>query len=235
MRVEGLWGQPKRNARLRFGEVKGHAERVLIVATGPSARGIKLAEIERLADGDRVHVIAVNRAILYLRPNAWFTLDPDALVRPIMEGRKLEGVAYYAAVPIDYGLPSSCKREHRFGVQEGITYLQRVIGPPPNFWQGGLSVQRGRIHTGNSAYGALQIAFLMGAKKIGLLGVDATEDGYAHHMGRPRDLGLLPWQMRTATPQLSQAGVRVINGSPNSRVACFEKSTPEACIEWVET
>lgn len=228
----GLWSRPMRNPRLRFGEVRGQAERALIVATGPSLRDADLGRIAELSKG-RVHVIAVNRAIRTVTANSWFTLDPDEHVRPLMQ-EPVPGVAYYAAVPIDYGMRNACKTEHRFGIPPGITYLQRVLGPPPRYWQGGLSTSRQRIHTGNSAWGALQIAFLMGAKRIGMIGVDATGDAYAFEPGRPRELGLLPWVMRTAVPQLHQAGVRVVNGSPNSRVACFERATPGACIEWIE-
>jgi len=87
---------------------------------------------------------------------------------------------------------------------------------------------------GNSAFGALGIAYLMGARRIAIIGLDATRETYARGVGRPRGgIDHVPGLFATALPQLERRGAEVMNGSPHSRVVCFPRCTPEQALEWI--
>jgi hypothetical protein len=211
-------------------QVHHTAERVAIIASGPSLRGVEL----RVPRG--VRMIAVNSAVCHLAfaPHFWFTLDPSPANRAIMAcASRLPQIAFYAAVPPQYGSPAA-RRSMRAPPEEGVNFLGRLEGlgghyPPP-----GLSTDPRFIHTGNSAYGALGLAFLMGAKRIALLGVDGTSSGYAWGPGSPKDLRHLPALFASAAPQLLEAGVEVIVGSPRSAVDCWPRVRPEDALDWIE-
>src|SRR3546814_472142 len=144
--------------------------------------------ISTVAAGARV--IAVNQAILWLPvAHSWFTLDPDDRVRPLMQ-RPRDGVTYYAAVPDDYGQPHAYRRNHRAPAEPGITWLHRLTGAGTLKARACLSEDRGAIHTGNSAWGALGLAYHMCRQgmdhRVALLGVDADSAPYAFLSGQPR-------------------------------------------------
>lgn len=96
----------------------------------------------------------------------------------------------------------------------------------------GLSLDPEAIVTGrNSAYQALNLAVLAGAKTIILLGVDGrpAKDGRSHwHEGHPRPTPQAAYEeyrraFSAAENEITAAGVRVINASPGSAVDSFEK------------
>lgn len=96
----------------------------------------------------------------------------------------------------------------------------------------GLSLDPQMIVTGkNSAYQALNLAVLAGAKTIILLGVDGrpAKDGRSHwHEGHPRPTPLAAYEeyrraFSAAENEITAAGVRVINASPGSVIDSFEK------------
>jgi hypothetical protein len=187
---------------------------IAIVATGPSLR---------VEDVKADCVIAVNSAIKLIKPDIWFTLDPSSANIRIMQ-HPIEGVQYFAAIP------------PRFVAPEHVTRLERVPEtlmkkPPegtPKYWvwrwkaKFGLSEDKHQIHTGNSAYGALGLAYHMRPKVIHLHGVVGTREERITG-GRPNNLDHLPALFESAKPQLDRAGIQVFNHSDRSKIACFAK------------
>jgi len=228
-------------AAIGWGEVTATARRAAVLACGPSVRGLDLAALAR-ATWAGVQVIAVNRAIGWLPATcdgmaSWFTLDPDAAMRMIM-GSPAPGVRYYAAVPDDYGQPNARLVPHRAPAEHAIIYLRRLTGDGPWQCRYGLSDDRGAIHTGNSAWGGLGLAWHKaradGDARIALFGVDGTDEPYAFGQGRPRrPLDHLPDLFASALPQLSARGVEVINGSAGSRITCFPRAAAGDALAWL--
>lgn len=222
---------------LPWGQVTARHDRIVIVAGGSSLRRLHFASLERAARAG-AHVIAVNGAIAWLPvAHSWFTLDPDDRVRPLM-ARPRTGVHYYAAVPADYGRPDAHRRNHRAPAEPGITWLHRVTGDGYLSARATLSEDPGAIHTGNSAWGALGLAYHMCRQvldhRIALLGVDADRGPYAFMSGRPRTpFDHLPALFESALPQLRARCIAVMNGSRRSRVACFTRCEPNAALDWL--
>jgi len=205
--------------------VTERADSVLIVATGPSLRGFSISKLGNIPKS--VHIIAVKGAIRYIpRADSWLTVDVNRRCLPFMQNRR-EGVHYYAAVPADFGTARARVQAHRTFSDPAVTYLRRT-------WGDGLPDDPGIIYTGNSGWGALQLAWHMGAKRVALLGIDGTQSGYAMDVGSPRgSLLKIPDMFEKAVEQLEAADIRVINGSPDSRVSCFQRTTPEDAIDWI--
>ena len=146
--------------------------RFAVVASGPSAQGF--------VPPDGVTVIAVNGAIHWLaRADHWFTLDLSRRNQAIL-ARPRPGVQYWVAADRSAEIPRHAKRLERLSSpvprrapsrNRSPAWWFRRLGCVP-----GLSSDRGKIHTGNSAYGALGLAKHLGASKVLLVGVDATRD-----------------------------------------------------------
>lgn len=207
---------------------------VIIAGSGPSIKDLDPKDI--LESG--AHVIAVNGAIDWLQgADSWFTLDPSFKNIRRMEN-PLPGVRYYAAVD----------RCHYKLIPQHVTKLHRISNPSvrtrplytPNYWflrwgcRAGLSDQSGAINSGNSAYGALGLAYQWKPDKILLLGVDGSSDPRVSGDGPPdRSLSHLPQLFNTAVDQLEKENIQVINGSKKSAITCFEKNSPGEGLEWI--
>ena len=207
--------------------VTHRAQHVAIVATGPSLKGVTL----HIPDG--VTVIAVNDAIKHIpRTDFWFTSDFAHKNQETMTS-PLPGVTYYAAIWTNY--------LHHYGNQDKVghvLFLERIDGKdyPVGYEKAmpGLAEDKGQIHAGNSAYGAMGLAYHMGARDIALLGVDGTLDPYAWGEGKPKGtMAHLPSLFASALPQLQAKGVTVINGSPKSAVTCFPRCDPNGAMGWL--
>lgn len=213
-----------------WSRVQHTAERVVIVGTGPSLRGVDLT----IPAG--ITVIAVNDAINHLPqpPDFWVTIDASPANRKIMARAATDPhTVYYAAVVPEYGLPDASREHYRDPPEDGVLYLKRVysvdgmLGAKP-----GLSDDPTGIHVGNSGYGALNLAYLMNANKIALLGVDGR-GGYAWGDGAPaasiRHLrGFFP----TAVEPLRRRGIQVVVGSLESVVRCWPRMAPLDALVW---
>lgn len=207
--------------------VEGHCDRVAIVATGPSLRFFDL-ELLRGLD-----VIAVNGAILALpfEPTAWVTIDTSPANRAIMRARlRWPTTEFYAAVPSDYGLGISPNR--RPPVEPHIRYIRRLDRLHHKYL--GLSDDPAAVLTGNSSYGALNVAWLKGARRVALLGVDGA-GGYAWAPGAPRNLSDLPRLFGEAAQKLRNAGVEVRVGSLESKVRAWPRVSPEEAVAWLRS
>ena len=194
-----------------------------IIATGPSFVDIPLSFI-----GHHVHIIAVKEAIFHLpRANSWITVDANRRCRTTQMALHLRkpGTQYYAAVPRDYGLPNAVREAHRLPPEPFIHYLERIDGS-------GLSENRSQIVTGNSAFAALGLAYHMGFSRIGIFGVDATQDRYGTgYSGRPRgDLAKLHDLFASAVPQLENRGIQIKN---SGRLRTWPTERAGGIIEWL--
>lgn len=213
-----------------WSRVQHTAERVAIIATGPSLKGVDLV----IPDG--ITVIAVNGALPHVpRADFWFTLDTSPANRALMAtAASRPETVFYAAVFPDFGQPEATSNYLRDPPEPCVHYLKRVTGTARANGKEGLSVKPTGVHAGNSAYGALGLAYLMGARRIALLGVDGNQAaGYAWAEGRPKNLQDLPELFASAVPQLEAAGISVVNGSPRSRVNCWPRMTPQEALEWL--
>ncbi len=95
----------------------------------------------------------------------------------------------------------------------------------------GLSFDPRKLHCGgNSGYQAVNLAVLMGATRIALLGYDmrfgpnGEKHWHADHRDRnPEENRLAIWAraFETMDLDLKRAGVAVVNCTPGSAIACF--------------
>lgn len=210
---------------LTWGEVTHRTDRVVILAQGPSFALVDLDDVRKAQEAG-AYVIAVNQAIRYYRtPDAWFTLDPSAANRAEV-AQRLPGVAYYMAAPPEYGTPAAPVRTHRKEAEPWVTYLMRLTH------RVGLADHPARIHSHNSGWGALGLAYHMQATRVVLLGIDGFGD--VHWDGtRNNNLDHLPKLFRGAVPQLKARGVEVVNGSPLTAVDCFPVMDPAEALAWL--
>lgn len=193
------------NTFVRFAPMFVQHDHIVIVASGPSARGYEPPE--------GVTVIAVNGAIEWLsRADYWFTLDPsrDNLRRLAGYWAKVKCVM---AVPANFGTSSAKTPLMRQPRPLGVHYLLRVEGPGPWGARYRLSEDPTAINTGNSAWGALGLAYHMRPYTIELVGVDGTQ---ARRVGggQPGDLTHLPELFASAEAQLAERGITVIVRNP---------------------
>lgn len=198
---------------------------VIIVASGPSADGF--------VPPDNAIVIAVNGAIDWIaRSDYWFTLDPSPANTCRMTNRR-DGVAYCAAVAPDYPLPLGIKRLDRMASRGKEP---RRNTPEWWFWRWsckhGLAESEHQINTGNSAYGALGLAYHMRPDRIVLVGVDGSDEPRVEG-GQCNNLSHLPMLFASAVPQLARAGISVANASPHSKIDCFPRITRDEALAWI--
>ena len=209
------------------------AERVAIVASGPSLRHF---DLYRFADHPEITTIAVNGAFRYMnKPHFWFTLDPSVENVKIAQQAVLAGTKAIMAVPDDYGTPAARIALYKTPRIQGVHYMRRLdkpIGFPDTV--SGLAEYVGEIQTGNSGFGALNAAYHMRPKKIGIFGVDGST-GYFYTGSNCRDLGHLPVLFDKAEAQLKAQGIKVVNGSPDSALNTFPKCSPEQALDWLLT
>ena len=189
-----------------------HGDRVIIVGSGPSALNFVAPR--------GVPIIAVNGAIDWLnRASFFFTLDPSREnLQRVARGRRRRGVRYCMA------LPDVEQLEQR----DGIWCLRRVaergeepaLKDSPEWWawrwsaKMGLCEDKNEIASGNSAYGALNLAFHLGFKHVALVGVDATQQPRVHSGGVPNNLSHLPLLFQSARGQIDVVSCGQMDGIP---------------------
>lgn len=203
-------------------------ETVVIVCSGKSIKGFNFNSIP----SDAV-IIAVNGAAQFIpRADYWFTLDPWGLHGPQIP-KNHPNCQLWAAVGDDFGTTYARNPDHRKKPYPGINYLHRLIShnittqSSETAYTLGLSEDPGCISTGNSGYGALNFAYHLKPKNIIILGMDGDLGYFYTDTKSNRPLTNLPKMMESAYEQLKISNINVINGSPQSRINCFEKCSPE--------
>lgn len=192
--------------------------RALIIGGGESLRDFDFPDLRTLD----ATIIGVNGVVDYLTYRGyWFTLDPGGLNIERLE-RLPEGVEPVMAVPEWF------KR----GAYPNVRYFDRVEGTSFGWVRAaeGLSDDPGKIHTGNSFYGALGFAKHLGAKRTALLGLDAKGDS---HWYDPSELCGPMDHLPALFETIDEPEMEIVNGSPESRVTCFPRMPPEKALEWL--
>lgn len=89
---------------------------------------------------------------------------------------------------------------------------------------------------GNSGFQAINLAYLLGYRKLYLLGFDYKNSGNHWHGKHPGDMDKYPnmnswvYRIHEAKPEMDAAGLEVINCSPDSAIQCFEKRPIFDCL-----
>lgn len=192
---------------LQRGLVPGlwRGETAFILGGGPSLKGF---DFERVRGQGRV--IAVNNAfikapwadMLYFADVRWWRWNKDRL-------HQFPGPIYSRLAG---------KRNHNFG---RVVHLERAKTP--------LSDDPTAIGGHCSGSNALNIAYLMGATTIILLGFDGRPGNWHDEHQSTVDPARYDTHFRPAlenmAPVLERRGVRVINANPESAIRCFEFAT----------
>ena len=192
--------------------------KIIILASSPEARKFKPIK--------GYTVIAVNDAIHIAKQYAdyWFTLDPSESNLKIMEDREY-GVKYYTAIPEWFGkIESPFQRLRQVQYLDYVHYLKRVEGAQEDqHMRYGLCTDKDSISTGNSAYGALNLAYHMNPKEIVILGVngDRSVPKFDNSMCIGK-LDHIPRLFESAKKQLDESGISVYNANRYTMLKCFE-------------
>lgn len=196
----------------------------VILASGPSLSREQLEHVQR--ERWRLRVIAINNTgfaapwadVLYACDDLWWMAN--------RWGRDFPGLKVSHAENDMAGILA----------KEGVRLLRLVTREPrPHQGRGaagGLSLDPGAIVSGKSSgYQAINLAVLLGAKRIVLLGYDmkSRADGQHHHYpnAEARKGDCAPnypqflERMATLPPALAAAGVEVVNATPGSALTCF--------------
>lgn len=183
----------------------------IIVASGPSAKNF--------VPPDNTCIIAVNGAIDWIkRANYFFTLDHSKVnLDRVRNPRK--DTRYCVAFPKDILVPVETIRFERYSYQG--TEPSKKYTPEWWLWRWsavkGLSEDINVINSGNSAYGAIGLAYHLGYEDILLVGVDASRDEKIEG-GRCKNLTHLPILLRSAMKQVKLSTVSNIDGIPKVKI-----------------
>lgn len=202
-----------------------HHRRILIVGTGPSLAQVTPDEVAACG----ATIIAVKDAISWLRgADYWFSLDQRGLRMIESVHRTSPRTRMIVAASEGMVVPPYVIRLHRVARYNGLAHRSGV----EDRWVPGLSEDPTVIHTGNSLWGALQVAYHMTPSRIGILGLDATQEPRLTG-GEPMTLGHLPELFATSLSQIANRRIQVRNGSPASRVECFQRQTAQETLAWL--
>lgn len=198
---------------MAYTRLKPAVDRLLIVASGPSGGALPVLP-------DDLPIMAVAGAITGLaRADYWFTLDLSDRNRALLK----------APVPnTRYIIGCHAQRMLQWSNKPHVWCVKNAPGR-------GIAESSDMIRTGNSAFGAMQVAVHLGAKRIGLIGVDANNEPHWHGDTKSKSLAGLPAMFSCALPQLQKRGIEVRLGTiydkPN--VTCFKAETPQSLLEWL--
>lgn len=203
-----------------YSEVIEQHDKIIIVASSREAKKFKPL--------DGYVVIAVNAAINITKEytDYWITVDLSETNLDILRNKPYNHVKYYAAIPPHFGTEYALLPRHRNLVLDDVHYLERIASSN-NGPKAGLAEDKSQIHTGNSAYGALGLAYHMQPKEIIILGVNGnrTSPKFDNKYCRG-DLSHLKALFSSAKPQLDDAGINVFNANRFTIVDCFDKIDP---------
>lgn len=209
------------------------AKKVIVVCSGRSLKGF---DFERIRNPD-YYVITVNNSVKAVPfADAWFTLDPWGLHGPQLPPRDFKG-KMYAAVPQDYGRRDARNPHHRKNPRAGIIFLHRLISHNFSTVSSetagalGLSEDPRCVSTGNSGYGAFNIAYHLKPRKILLLGLDGDIGYFYSDVERNRSLSEVPKLFNSTKVQMQKANIQVLNGSKDSKITTFPRYSIHGALE----
>lgn len=198
-------------------------DRALVVCSGPSAAGIDWQAIP-----EHVPIVAVNTTITSLpRAEYWLSCDPPTIewIRPDMlpHGCQVVATKTAAEVPGAWCVPVAA-------VPDQCVFAFRGFD-----WDGALPGI-------DSGFAAINLAAVLGARRIAVVGLDGGGQGPADYWhprpaihairipddGRPSHLAA-----PLAAEQCRERGIEVRLGSPDSRVTAWPRCTPAEAIDWV--
>lgn len=192
---------------------------VLIVADGPSAatfRGVYVPQ--------EVYVIGVNHASIWLpRCDAYITACPDQRQRWVMNSQR-KGVRYFAAVPYEYGSAVGGSGMGR-PRERNVSFFRQAVGGMSSDPRSCAVGVEGRPR--NSTYAALNLACLLGAKRVAVVGLDCSPD--------PRVSGGVPRGLEAAAEIFDSydGSAEVVNASPGSPVGSFPTVNQSEALSWI--
>ena len=203
---------------------------VFIVGGGPSLSNYSFSDLDPYRDGNIVLGVNDSAFIPDVGADAFFTLDYQYQRRRMMSIVRFGGEKYAA-------IPSHFSSDHRI---LHMHYLKRV-----HLRGGGFAEETGYgiESSGPSGFGAMNLAYLKGAKRIFLLGFDLNPEPKEQHWHRGYDWrnnshenskyeNWARW-FETACFQLRQRGIHVYNCNPDSRIVCFPKITLQQIGDYV--
>ncbi len=209
------------------------AKNIVIVGGGKSLAGFDFNRLRR----DDYFIITVNDSVKGVPfANVWFTLDPWGLNGPQLPPSPFNG-KMYAAVPQDYGRRDAKNPKHQVTPDKRVIFLHRLIShnisdmSSETAFSLTLSEDPRCIATGNSGYGAFNIAYLLKPKKILLLGIDGTIGYYYTSKETNRPLTYLPKMFNSTKKQIDDAGIQVINGSEKSMITTYPRYNINKALE----
>jgi len=186
-------------------------KKTFLIGGGSSLTGFDFEKLK-----SKGHVIVINDALARIPwADSFFTEDYRWLVNRKEMLKSFKGTVYLA-VPED---KAPCNISH---------YLLK------RKYTEGFSEELDEVYLGgNSGFGAFNLAYILGATEIYLLGYDfcVSENGKKHfHDGYTWDSPagtryFKKWALnfRFAFPYIKERGVKVLNCSEDSAIDCFEK------------
>lgn len=186
--------------------------RAVIVASGPSAAGFQ--------PPDGLPVIAVNGAVSWLsRADYWFSLDASAANQEWLRMALHRGIDCHVA-GWKWRLCLAARNARRWERIDSLgTYRAPIPQGSPEWWLWrlgavlGICKESDRIHTGNSAWGALGLAWHLGFRDVALIGVDGCT-GSRVEGGTPGNLSHLPLLFASAAPDMRVTSCGALTGIP---------------------
>ena len=200
---------------------------VAILGGGPSAEGLNLEKLQATTN-----LISINDSIKHT-PNAmcFFTIDGTYFLNDPNPMGNFEGLIYVA-------LPYDVFQQRELFKYSNIVRLDRAHYD--NVSEDPLTVNVGKYKNGTSGRGAIDIAYLWGAKKILLFGFDGgpIERGNPTHWcrdsnhgrwGRERMLDVNEGY-RISYNKCKDEGVEVLNASPGTQIGIFPVITHDEAL-----
>lgn len=208
-----------------------HGHPAFLIGGGPSLKDFDFGRLR----GRRT--IGVNIAFTAFDPTVIFSMDTRCL------NWILNGTYDRGSYP---GLGNKFTRSSAYKVWL-LTYTASLredifIVPVHKDYQSGLSsftfhFRDGLGHGNNSGYAALNLAVILGANPIYLLGYDCNRRPEASHWHsghpvpqNPKHLDTFIPRFEAAAAAIKKAGVRVVNLNPASALRCFEFGSLEEAL-----
>lgn len=187
--------------------------RAVIVASGPSAMGFR--------PPDDVTVIAVNGTVAWLpRLDYWFSLDASESNQKWLQDAIQRGASCHVAGPRWRLCRAAILHAQPWRRIDSLGTCAEPQPPgSPEWWLWrlgavlGICKTPGAIHTGNSAWGALGLAWHLGFRDVALLGVDASGEPRLEG-GTPGNLSHLPLLFASALPDMRVVSCGALDSIP---------------------